>query len=388
VKRKELLRLVVGISLVLVLALALPLMSACAPAVPEEAAEEIAALESKLAAEKSKVSSLQGDVSDLEDEVAALRAPAEVYEWRLQHTWSAVENHFFEHYAAVVKEMTNGRIDLAVFSDGEIVTFEELPSSVAMGMLNMGHTHPEYHCGVLPEGKLGNAPFLFTSHDEEMAFVHRFGAGDIWREGFAEEFGIHILDFEPDDYGAIMMTEDFETLADLEGRRLNIGGFLATAMAEAAGTEATYLEPEEIYTSLALGVLDGAEYGGAKCMYEMGFHEVAKYFMMPYHHTVHFPFYFINPELYEGLPSDLQAILMEAIDANGVYMRSFYVAEEAKALDMMRDEGVKVVYLSDEDVAKLTGAMIELLEEMRSESPRCERIVDAAFEALKAFGRY
>ncbi|MBT3807147.1 MAG: hypothetical protein HOG03_21500 [Desulfobacula sp.] len=32
--------------------------------------------------------------------------------WKMQHSWGAAENHFFEHYAKIVNEMSNGEIEI------------------------------------------------------------------------------------------------------------------------------------------------------------------------------------------------------------------------------------------------------------------------------------
>mgnify|MGYP001826675143 FL=1 len=77
----------------------------------------------------------------------SLEATAAGTKWRLQHSWGAAENHFFEHYAKIVKEMSNGEIDIKVFADGELVNVEKLCDAVAAGTLQMGHTYPDYQMG-------------------------------------------------------------------------------------------------------------------------------------------------------------------------------------------------------------------------------------------------
>ena len=51
--------------------------------------------------------------------------------WKMQHSWGAAENHFFEHYAKIVNEMSNGEIEIKVFADGELVDVEKLCDMVA-----------------------------------------------------------------------------------------------------------------------------------------------------------------------------------------------------------------------------------------------------------------
>jgi len=378
VKGRRFLTAVVGISLMLMLAVALPLLSAC-PA--PTTTEEVEQLQADLAAANATI-------ADLEAQLAAVGVEPEVLELRMQHSWGAAENHFFEQYADIVREMTGGQIDIAVFSDGELVSWDELSDAVAAGTVDIGHTHPDYYEMVVPEGYLESAPYLWQTLDEEMAVIYEFGVGDLYAEALEEVYGYHVIGFQPDDYGALMFTKEINSIADMEGCVIQLLDPYASILAELAGSSATYLGPEEIYTSLALGVLDGVEYGGAKAMGDMGFHEVAKYFVLPRHQQSWFPFYFINADTWDSLTADQQAILEQAVYANGIYMRAFYAEGEASSLAMMVDAGVTVCYLPDEDVEAIFQKTLEWLEEdYAAMSPRCAEITERVFEALRVFGR-
>jgi len=266
---------------------------------------------------------------------------------------------------------------------------DELCDAVAAGTIDIGHTHPDYYSGVVPEGYLESAPYLWETLDEEMAVIEGYGIGDLYREAFEEKYGYHVLGFQPDDCGALMFTKPINSLKDMKGMVINVCDPYASILAELAGSSATYMGPEEIYTSLALGVLDGVEYGGAKAMSAMGFHEVAKYFLLPRHQIAYFPFYFINQDLWNELPPDLQAILTEGVNANSYYMKSFYAYGEIQSLAMMEEEaGVTVCTLPDEDVEAIFEKAVEwLTEDYASLSPRCARAADICLEALRDFGR-
>jgi len=314
---------------------------------------------------------------------------AEVYELRMQHSWGAAENHFFEQYADIVREMTGGQIDISVFSDGELVSWDQLSDAVAAGTIDIGHTHPDYYEGVVAEGFLESAPYLWRTLDEEIAVIYEYGVGDIYTEALEETFGYHVLGFEPDDWGALMFTKPIHSLEDMKGCVIQILDPTASILYDLAGASSTYLGPEEIYTALATGVLDGVEYGGAKAMSDMGFHEVAKYFIEPHHQISYFPFYFINADLHNELPANLQAILREAVRANGIYMRAFYAHGEAKALKMMQEEaGVTICRLPDEDVEAIFQETLKWLQgDYAAMSPGCQQAANACFEALRDFGR-
>ena len=125
----------------------------------------------------------------------SLEASAAGTKWRLQHSWGAAENHFFEHYAKIVKEMSNGEIEIKVFADGELVNVEKLCDAVAAGTLEMGHTHPDYQMGSVPVGELESAPYLFGNLKEEMAAIYRYGLGDIYKEAFEKRVKTYLSFF-------------------------------------------------------------------------------------------------------------------------------------------------------------------------------------------------
>ena len=309
--------------------------------------------------------------------------------WRLQHSWGAAENHFFEHYAKIVNEMSGGKIEIKVFADGELVNVEKLCDAVAAGTLEMGHTHPDYQMGSVPVGELESAPYLFGNLKEEMAAIYRYGLGDIYKEAFEKRYRIKVLGFQADDCGAIMFTKQVNSLKDMKGMNINILDPYATFLHDLTGASSVYMGPEELYTALSRNVIQGVEYGGAKAMYDMSLHEVTKCFLLPRHQVAYFPFYFINKRAWEKLPADQQAILVNAVQANTIYMASFYAEKEQEALKTMVDKhGIKVTHLPEEDVKILTKKSVEWIKnDFAKKGPFCKKAADAVLKAMKDFGR-
>ncbi len=319
----------------------------------------------------------------------SLEATAAGTKWRMQHSWGAAENHFFEHYATIVKEMSGGEIEIKVFADGELVDVEKLCDAVAAGTLEMGHTHPDYQMGSVPVGELESAPYLFGNLKEEMAAIYRYGLGDIYKEAFEKRYRIKVLGFQADDCGAIMFTKEVNSLKDMKGLNLNILDPYATFLHDLTGASSVYLGAEELYTALSRNVIQGVEYGGAKAMYDMSLHEVTKSFLLPRHQVAYFPFYFINKRAWEKLPANQQAILVNAVQANTIYMASFYAEKEQEALKTMVDKhGIKVTHLPEEDVKTITKKSVEWIKnDFAKRGPFCKRAADAVLKAMKDFGR-
>lgn len=319
----------------------------------------------------------------------SVQASAAGTKWRLQHSWGAAENHFFEHYAKIVNEMSNGEIEIKVFADGELVNVEKLCDAVAAGTLEMGHTHPDYQMGSVPVGELEGAPYLFGNLKEEMAAIYRYGLGDIYKEAFEKRYRIKVLGFQADDCGALMFTKDVKNLNDMKGLNINVLDPYATFLNELTGASSVYMGPEELYTALSRNVIQGVEYGGAKAMFDMSLHEVTKSFLLPRHQVAYFPFYFINKRAWEKLPANQQSILVNAVQANTVYMASFYAEKEQEALKTMADKhGIKVNHLPEEDVKAITKKSVEWIKnDFAKKGPFCKRAADAVLKAMKDFGR-
>ncbi len=309
--------------------------------------------------------------------------------WRMQHSWGAAENHFFEHFAKIVKEMSNGEIDIKVFADGELVGVEKLPSAVANGVLEIGHTHMDYQMGTVPVGELEAAPYLFGNLKEEMAAVYRYGLGDIYAEAFEDRYNkTKVLGFQADDCGALMFTEEVNSIKDMKGMNINILDPYATFLHDMAGSSAVYMGPEELYTSLSRSVIQGVEYGGAKAMYDMSLHEVTKCFLLPRHQVAFFPFYFVGKKVWDKLPAYQQSILVNAVQANTVYMTAFYAEKEEEALRLMQEKGIKVTHLPDEEVRAIAQMSADWIKnDFAKRDKYCQKAADAVLKAMKDFGR-
>ena len=310
---------------------------------------------------------------------------ADTYNWKLQHTWGAAEGSVFVEFANSVRDMSGGRINIEVFADGELVPFEDAPEATKMGLLDMFQTHPKFISDDIPEGLIESLPFLWKDVDEEMAVLYELGLEDIYREAFEEKLGVKFIGIGLNDSDCMVWTEPFESLADLKGRKASIFPPISNVMTR-AGITAEFIDPGDLYVSLATGVLDGLAWGNARAYYELGFFEVAPYFQMPSMCPSAFSTFSMNQKLWDQLTPDLQSILVNATRVNGTHMRSTLKAADGELLLKAIDEwDVKVVTFSDEDVAQLSTWAMEFLDEISQMSPRCKEATDIVYHALDIF---
>ena len=379
-------------SICLSLVLAALLLPACAPVeVPEEIAKleaEIADLEDDVAAEKTKTAAEKAKVSNLEAEIAALKKPVEVLEWNFQHTWAAGENHFFYRLRDIVGELSDGRLQLEVFSSNELVPDMDAAEAVSTRVLDMSMIHLDQYSGTVPEGAIEQIPFLWKDLEEKATAYFEWGITDILAEATEDVYdGLKIVGWTIADPGCIIFKDEFETLADLKGKIINVDDPMASILRDNFGLSITFFPPEEIYTALATGTLDGTEYGSEVAMTAMGLEEVGKYLMLPHYQIFWCGCYIIPEEVYNTMPDDLRAILVEGLIAMGWHMRTTYNDMMFESREKMLKAGVTFVVLPDEDIAALSAAGLDAMADIKATSPRCERLVNLIEESLAKFGR-
>jgi len=386
----------VFVSLALVLALSL-VAGACAPAAPEEAAEEVAALESKLAAEKSKVSSLQGEVADLEDEVAdledeitGLRAPAEVYEWKFQ-TWATPGDIDFSGYQLSIEELkaaSDGLIDIELFGVGALVGAVEAVEAEGQGIIDGSFAYGGYYSGYdFAFGIAGSPASIWPDFMTGMMWFDEFGGTELMRElyaGYNVYYVCPIL-MVPE---AINSTVPIRNLDDLEGLKIRLGGggFVAEVFTR-AGASVAFIAGGEIYSALDTGLVEAGEFVGPTTNWALGLHEVTDYLIYPGpHNTTIYTEMTLNMDVWEGLPDDLKALLDAArhtISANNHYR---IMAADIETLDAMIAYGLEHIVFAPEDIEVLRELSFEVALESKEKSPMSEKMIISILDLLERLG--
>lgn len=377
-KRKRLLTLIGSVCLALMLAV--PLVASCAPATPEAAEEEIAALESKLAAEKAKVSGLQDDVADLEDEIAALRAPAEVIEWKYQTYFPRATIWGEEAFVNDIEAMSDGRIKVTLFAGAELIPTGEIMRAVGAGTIELGHGSANYY----PELDIGEIetglPMAWSTSDEASLFYD----DPIWRavaDEAYEELNCHYLFTTYEAPYLVLTTEPVWSLDDLRPLKLRATAAFGK-MFDKVGVGSVYMPIEEVYLALSTGMVDGVLYGAAYEYSMLGFNEVATYILGSSIINPVTGNSFISLDTWNELPDNLKAIVESAAYAQRYRYWSWVVAEDltAKARDYV------VTSLPSEDLVTLTEAALDVWDEQSAKSARCAQAVELLKELNRSLG--
>lgn len=371
-KTKRLLTLIVSVCLALMLAV--PLVVSCGPAAPEEGAE--AELEAELTAEKAKVAGLEDEVADLEAEVAALRAPAEVYKWRLADEYGAAMTGWcLDPLVADISAMSGGQIEIELYSSGVLVPDEQALDALDKNIIDMARTASAYFADKMDTAMLNCLPFIWQDAVECEILLHKLGLEDIIREGYAD-FGAYYLSESMSGPYYMLTNTPVNSIEDLQPLKIRATATNSPWLAE-LGVSSTYYPAAELYTSLSRGIVDGAIYGGATDYTDLGLFEVATYIVKP---TVYNPacdVLLVSLDLWDSLPENLQTILTAAARKNSRFIYDEFQRREFVDLAAaMETYGVTVTHLPAEDQALIYQAADKQWDEQAARSERTARGIE------------
>ena len=303
------------------------------------------------------------------------------HHWKMVTTWPRnfpALGTGANRLAALIGEMSGGRIQVKVYGDGELVSAFEVFDAVSRGTAEMGHGSAYYWKGKIPAAQFfSTVPFGFTA-DEMNAWLYHGGALDIWREVY-EPFGL--VPAPAGNTGVQMggwFNKEINSLADLSGLKMRIPGLGGEVLARAGGTPVN-LPGGEIFIALQSGAIDATEWVGPYNDLAFGLYKAARYYYYPgWHEPGTTLECIINKAAFDKLSKDLQAVVLSACEAVNQDMLSEMIARNGVALGTLLDEHHVVLRRFPDDVLeKLRTLSGEVVAELAEQDPLARRIYES-----------
>ena len=135
----------------------------------------------------------------------------------------------------------------------------------------------------------------------------------------------------------------------------------------------------ELYTALERGVIDATEWIGPYHDYKIGFHQIADYYYAPgWHESGTTLEFFMNKELFDSLPKDLQIIIETAALRINHWMLSEFEAKNAIYLEkLVVEEEVDVRFYPEEVIEQLRYYTEETITEITDTDPISKQVYEA-----------
>jgi TRAP-type mannitol/chloroaromatic compound transport system substrate-binding protein len=293
-------------------------------------------------------------------------AQAGTYRFGMVTSWPTSLDTIFggaTNTAAYLTELTDGDVEVEVFPAGAQVGGLEVYDAVSSGAFEMGHTASYYYVGKDPaHGFFTSVPFGLNAQQQN-AWLLSGGGQALWDEINARD---NLIAFAAGNTGVQMggwFNVEINSPEDLNGLRMRIPGLGGQVMGR-AGVNVQLIPGGEIFVALEHGVIDATEWVGPYDDEILGLNQAAQYYYAPgWHEPGPTLGTYMNLDVYNDLPADIQAAVRYASEAANQKMLADYDAKNGPAYQRLIEAGAQPRTFPDDVLAVLEGHMNDINEE-------------------------
>lgn len=300
-------------------------------------------------------------------------------EWTLASSFPKNLDTIFgaaEVFAKRVAQLSNNNFIINVKAAGEIVPGAEVLNAVQNKTVQMGHSASYYFFGKDATFAFDTAvPFGLTSR-QHTAWMMYGGGMELMREFFKQHKIVNFLGGNTGTQMGGWYKKEINSVADLKGLKLRIGGFAGKVMAK-LGVVPQQIPGGEIYTALEKGTIDGAEWVGPYDDEKLGFNKVAPHYYYPgwWEGGASLSFY-VNEEEYAKLSDVNKAIIATATMEAHTDMQAKYDARNPAALASLIGAGAKLHPFPKDVMDAAFQATKEVFAEEAAKNPGFKKVFD------------
>ena len=308
-------------------------------------------------------------------------AQAKTFRWRMATSWPTgipLYTDMAKILPDVIHKISGGRLTIDTFPAGAIAPALEVVDAVRRGVCQMAHTWPGYDIGISPVTALLGGYAGSPNSEVMIHWMYQSDGYKLWQDFRREKF--NVIAFP----GGLRPTEMFahshkpiRTLADLKGIKFRTVGAWADILPK-LGASVVTLPGGEVLPALERKVIDATEWATPGENLPMGFHEVAKYVIIPGIHQPCAPFeYVINPKAWDELPDDLKAMIEEAAKITSLLSWTKIGVLDMGAMETFKKRGNIIIELSSEVQAAAYKLGREWADVHAAKDPWFKRILES-----------
>jgi len=278
-----------------------------------------------------------------------------------------------EYFAELVKEKTNGEVEIQVFPSSQLGNQRDLIEGLIFGTLDMTLTSTAVLGNFLPKIAIFDLPFLFRDTKHAYKALDTIGM-EIGKE--LEPLGIKLLAYFEN--GIRHLTNNVRPVKapeDMKGLKIRVmEQKIYIEMLKALGANPTPMAFGELFTALQQGTVDGQE-NPVSHIYTSRFFEVQKYISLTGHVYAAEPL-IISMITWNKLPVNVQAaIILSAAEAKS-WHRAQCVALDNEMWKKVIDSGLTEVIEVDKEPFRLATAGVWKLFEDQVGKENLDAIVN------------
>jgi len=307
---------------------------------------------------------------------------------KMQAAWGGgifLENA--QSYVNRVNEMSGGALTIDLLPVNSVVKTSQMQDAVHRGVLDAAHYVPAYWYSKSKAASLfGTGPCFGWSSQEVLGWVHYGGGQQLFDELMAD-LRLNVVSFFNSPMPAQPLgwfKEEIKDASQMNGLKYRTVGLAADVLLE-MGMSVVQLPGGEIQPAMKSGLIDAAEFNNPTSDRDFGMQDVSKhYHLASFHQSQEFFECTFNKETYEGLPSELQAILKYASESENSNFYWNNTKRYADDLVTLRDEqGVNVYRTPDSVMAEQLKAWDIVVDRISGEDEFFAKVV----ESQKAYAK-
>ncbi|MBF0286787.1 MAG: TRAP transporter substrate-binding protein DctP [SAR324 cluster bacterium] len=311
-------------------------------------------------------------------ELRTIKTSDKKFRWKMVMPWSKglLFYDMAQHFADSVKLASGGRLDIKLFSAGELVGAMESFDAVSKGSAQVGHDWPGYWKGKNENFvSFASVPFGLDAEGYNIWLYERGGL-----EQMQELYGRYNLYVLPGGQGGqemgLFSNKKASKMEDFKGMRLRTPGWFMDIMNE-LGASVSPLPGGEVYLALERGVIDAAEFSSPAINYPMGFDEITKYVIEP---GVHQPGIqcglFFNMDAWNELPDDLKWIVNISAKETQLWSTAWIENLNVQAINKFKEK-IEFVRMDKETRSAFAKKTKEYLEGLKAKHPDVKKTLDS-----------
>ncbi len=255
-----------------------------------------------------------------------------------------------EVFEPKVEELTNGRYDIQIYDSGvlgsEKVTYDYTKSGI-IEMCVVGT--PMW--SETPVMAIPDFPFVFRDV-EHARRCYQGELGNYITNEIKKEQPLNLVSWFPNGSRVFTSNKKLESLDDFKGQKLRMpNNPIHVKLAESLGANVVIMDMGEVFTALEQGVADGQD-NPLSTVRNEGWYNVQDY-VYNTNHIVASLELFAGEKFWEELGEEDQKIFEEVAQETSDYAWDTYIKQLEEDKQFMKDEGLAVAELSEQDREKM-----------------------------------
>jgi tripartite ATP-independent transporter DctP family solute receptor len=303
---------------------------------------------------------------------ALLASPTAQAQVKLRYAHVGVANApqtlYADEVAKLVKERTNGRIEITVFPNSQLGGVGELVDGVKSGAISMGH-HDFASLGkILSSTAVFNTPFVYRDPEHSLRATDERTSPALREinQQLVEKGNMRIVGSFFQGTRELTSKEKVLSVKDMQGKKYRgVPIKLWSSMLTGMGAVATPVEVSELATALATGLVVGQE-NPLPNIYNLKLYEVQKYVMMT-NHMQSVLAVFVNEKVWQAIPAADRKILEDTMAEVGKKTLDWDRETAAKYRKDLEAKGM--VFVEEKDGLDVEGFRKSVLTQVNKDFP-------------------